>query len=432
MAKQSKNKITIAKLLKVVDQTVENGCNKLLLNDDEIRGLKSDLRFEIKDFLGDTNLIKNYTDYGIRMRFFNKADEMDKIKPNLDATEEFVSWLELSAFCLKGIIKYGANYNLIPCLKEEIANYVLESEKLYDIVKNDEGKISLWKGFAYFNLYSFKQLAYSSEWVLNGTRTFPTILEQMNAAYKEDSRMKNLFEYELYPFIEINNTDLVKIKLKDSSFYEKLYEVVKKKNPNWDKTPYVKNRLSVIYDIIKSDKNETENKWKSLLLTYIPEEISNKADVVTDTVEEPAQKVVEEMEGTDREEKSNNERFFILEKMLTFHYLTGYSDDALKDFSIQYGGINANSIDRALGRMRNFTDKAMSSKQLEQYKPSLEKIKRQLSSENVTQKIQIAISEIDKDIAESERLIETKRNEEEKAKKEKQGKKIEELLAKTK
>ena len=250
MAKQSKNKNTIAKLLKVVDQTVENGCNKLLLNDDEIRGLKSDLRFEIKDFLGDTNLIKNYTDYGIRMRFFNKADEMDKIKPNLDATEEFVSWLELSAFCLKGIIKYGANYNLIPCLKEEIANYVLESEKLYDIVKNDEGKISLWKGFAYFNLYSFKQLAYSSEWVLNGTRTFPTILEQMNAAYKEDSRMKNLFEYELYPFIEINNTDLVKIKLKDSSFYEKLYEVVKKKNPNWDKTPYVKNRLSVIYDII--------------------------------------------------------------------------------------------------------------------------------------------------------------------------------------
>ena len=70
MAKQSKNKITIAKLLKVVDQTVENGCNKLLLNDDEIRGLKSDLRFEIKDFLGDTNLIKNYTDYGIRMRIF--------------------------------------------------------------------------------------------------------------------------------------------------------------------------------------------------------------------------------------------------------------------------------------------------------------------------------------------------------------------------
>lgn len=112
----------------------------------------------------------------------------------------------------------------------------------------------------------------------------------MNAAYKEDSRMKNLFEYELYPFIEINNTDLVKIKLKDSSFYEKLYEVVKKKNPNWDKTPYVKNRLSVIYDIIKSDKNETENKWKSLLLTYIPEEISNKADVVTDTVEELAQR----------------------------------------------------------------------------------------------------------------------------------------------
>lgn len=270
------NNDMVEELLKVIDQTVENGCNELLLNDDEIRGLKSHLHFEIKNYLGDTNLTKNYTDYGIRMQFLNKASNQSEIKLNLDPTEKFVSWLELSAFCLKGIIEYGDNYNLVPCLKEEIAKYVLESEELYDVSLYNEGKISLWNGFASFNVYSFKQLAYGTGWVLNGTRTFNTILEQMNIAYKEDSRMKNLFGYELYPFVEMNDTDLVKIKFKNSSFYEELYKVAKEKNPNWDKIPYIKKRLSAVYDIVKSDKSNIESKWKSLLLSYLPEDIINE------------------------------------------------------------------------------------------------------------------------------------------------------------
>lgn len=133
----------------------------------------------------------------------------------------------------------------------------------------------------------------------------------------------------------------------------------------------------------------------------------------------------------DEREKSNNSDF-IVEKLLILHYLTGYLNDDLKDFSIRFGGINVNSISKPLGRIVNFRCDKMSSKQLEQYKPSLEKVKNQLSSQKITEKIQTAIDKVDNDIIECGKRIYNKKKEEEQAKKEKLQKLKNKHLGKTK
>lgn len=264
-----------------------------------------------------------------------------------------------------------------------------------------EGKIPLFDGFAHFNIFYFKSvLGGKADYVENGRRVYVDSFQ-----WCEENQECGIMQHEAFPFIEIPSSENIYSELLNESRYKKLYnEAIK--DPDFCNSPVVYERLKLIYaSIMKIESAEPElNKWKSLLLAYIPDniKIEPEREMVAKTVEETTDKI--EDTDTEEDEKSNNSDF-IVEKLLTFHYLTGYSNNELKDFSIRYGGINVNSISKPLGRIIKFKYNMMSIKQLEQYKSSLEKVKNQFLSQKITEKIQAAINEVDNDI----KCIETRR-----------------------
>lgn len=337
--------------------------------------------------------------------FLNMTDMQEVIEVNVNNVDELTWWLNISTMCFIECNKNINNHDFIHKLKRMLLEYCMETS-IYEHVKDNQyGKISLFDGFAYLNVFYFKRVMPSSDEVINGERNYRDIYR-----YFEDNKSCTLMQHEAYPFIEISDP---KSSLLDKSKYENFYKkVFDSKDEYLDslKSCNIANLLKLIHEsIVKiEEENPTQREWKALLLTYTSKEIMNKTNVITDTVKET---------NVTEEEKLN-----ITEKLLIFHYLTGYSNNELKDFSIRYGGINVNSISKPLGRIMDFKCNKMSSKQLEQYKPSLEKVKNQLSSQKITEKMQTAINEVDNDIIKCDERIETTKIEEEKAKEEKRKK----------
>lgn len=362
--------------------------------------------------------------------FFELVRTQKKIKVKMNPIEDFLWWMDISKECLEGYAQNNIGYNIVPNLKKLLVKYCRDTyiwqringkirrkdltsdDNKYKLVERMEGKIPLFNGFAHFNIFYFKSvLGGKADYVENGRRVYVDSFQ-----WCEENQECSIMQHEAFPFIEIPSSENIYSELLNESRYDKLYnEAIK--DPDFCNSPVVYERLKLIYaSIMKIESAEPElNKWKSLLLAYIPDniKIEPEREMVTKTVEET---------DTEEDEKSNNSDF-IVEKLLIFHYLTGYSDDDLKYFSIRFGGINANSIGKPLGRTINFEYKKMSSKQLEQYKLSLEKVKNQLSSQKITEKIQNAIYKVDNDIIKCKKFIVQKKNEEEQAKKEKQKKK---------
>lgn len=363
-----------------------------------------------------------------KVAFLNVIDCQKIVNVDVNNVDELTWWLDISAM---SFIEYNKNSNtnvFTPKLKRMLLEYCLKTSINEYINDIPCGKIPLFDGFAYLDVFYLKEVMPNIDKVINGERDFCDICQ-----YFENNKSVPLMQHEAYPFIEIPSPE--PLLLLDDSMYEKFYKKVfagKDEYSDSLKSCNIANRLKLIHKpIVKIEtENPTQNKWKSLLLTYISEEIMIQTDVVTDTVKKTASKIVGEIKVDEREKSNNSD--FIVEKLLILHYLTGYLNDDLKDFSIRFGGINVNSISKPLGRIVNFRCDKMSSKQLEQYKPSLEKVKNQLSSQKITEKIQTAIDKVDNDIIECGKRIYNKKKEEEQAKKEKLQKLKNKHLGKTK
>lgn len=340
--------------------------------------------------------------------FLHMTDCQKVVNVDVNNVDEFTWWLNISAMSL---IEYNKNSNtnvFTPKLKRILLEYCLKTSINEYIKDMPCGKIPLFDGFAYLDVFYLKEVMPNTDEVINGERNFCDIYQ-----YFENKKPGFLRQHEAYPFIEIPTLKDEPLLLLDNLMYEKFYKkVFDGKDEYLDslKSCNIANLLKLIHEsIVKIEaENPTQREWKALLLTYTSKEIMIKTNVITDTVKET---------NVTEEEKLN-----ITEKLLIFHYLTGYSNNELKDFSIRYGGINVNSISKPLGRIMDFKCNKMSSKQLEQYKPSLEKVKNQLSSQKITEKIQTAINEVDNDIIKCDERIETTKIEEEKAKEEKRKK----------
>ena len=387
----------------------DNDMIEELLTDNKMAEVESSktMRKELEVFEERHNEIEDIINSSIDpvCAFLNMTDMQEVIEVNVNNVDELTWWLNISTMCFIECNKNINNHDFIHKLKRMLLEYCMETS-IYEHVKNNQyGKISLFDGFAYLNVFYFKRVMPSSDEVINGERNYRDIYR-----YFEDNKSCTLMQHEAYPFIEISDP---KSSLLDKSKYENFYKkVFDSKDEYLDslKSCNIANLLKLIHEsIVKiEEENPTQREWKALLLTYTSKEIMNKTNVITDTVKET---------NVTEEEKLN-----ITEKLLIFHYLTGYSNNELKDFSIRYGGINVNSISKPLGRIMDFKCNKMSSKQLEQYKPSLEKVKNQLSSQKITEKMQTAINEVDNDIIKCDERIETTKIEEEKAKEEKRKK----------
>ena len=340
------------------------------------------------------------------LAFLHMTDCQKVVNVDVNSVDEFTWWLNISAM---SFIEYNKTSNtnaFIPKLKKILLEYCLKTSINEYIKDMPCGKIPLFDGFAYLDVLYLKEVMPNTDEVINGERNFCDIYQ-----YFENKKSDLLMQHEAYPFIEVSSSE--PSLLLDKSMYKKFYKkFFDGKDEYLDslKSCNIANLLKLIHEsIVKIEaENPTQREWKALLLTYTSKEIMNKTNVITDTVKET---------NVTEEEKLN-----ITEKLLIFHYLTGYSNNELKDFSIRYGGINVNSISKPLGRIMDFKCNKMSSKQLEQYKPSLEKVKNQLSSQKITEKIQTAINEVDNDIIKCDERIETTKIEEEKAKEEKRKK----------
>lgn len=360
--------------------------------------------------------------------FLNMTDMQEVIEVNVNNVDELTWWLNISTSCFIEYNKNINNHDFIQKLKKMLLEYCMETSIYEHIKDNQYGKIPLFDGFAYLNVFYLKRVMPSSDKVINGERNYRDIYQ-----YFEDNKSYTLMQHEAYPFIEISDP---KPSLLDKSKYENFYKkVFDSKDDNLDNNS-IANQLKLIYEsIVKVEtENPTQNKWKSLLLTYASEEIMIKTYVVTDIVKETNPKVVEETIRNAVKEtipkvmgevvqkvldetkiKSNNGGFNIMEQILFFHYITGYSNDDLKEYSVLNGRINVNSIDDPLDRIKSFKRESMSIKQLEQYKHSLEKIKKQLSSQSIKHSqlikeiLKNAIDNVDKDIINCDQLIEKKK-----------------------
>lgn len=445
----------------------DNDMIEELLTDNKMAEVESSktMRKELEVFEERHNEIEDIVNSSIDpvCAFLNMTDMQEVIEVNVNNVDELTWWLNISTMCFIECNKNINNHDFIHKLKRMLLEYCMETS-IYENVKNNQyGEISLFDGFAYLNVFYFKRVMPSSDEVINGERNYRDIYR-----YFEDNKSCTLMQHEAYPFIEISDP---KSSLLDKSKYENFYKkVFDSKDDNLDSYS-IANQLKLIHESIVKIETASliQNKWKSLLLTYTSEEIMINTNVVTETspknveetirvvketitkivgetvqnvVGETAPKVMEEVAQKVLEEtkiKSQNGGFNITEQILYFLYITEDSYDALKEHSILHGRINVNSIDDSLDRIKKFERKGMSIKELEQYKLSLEKVKKYLSfqlkektTKLVKDKMQTAIKKVDNDIIKCENFIVQKKNEEEQAKKEKTKKKTEELPETTK
>lgn len=323
--------------------------------------------------------------------FLNMTDMQEVIEVNVNNVDELTWWLSISASCCIECNKSINNHDFIQRLKRMLLEYCMETS-IYEYVKDNQyGKISLFDGFAYLNVFYLKRVMPSGEEVINGERNYRDIYQ-----YFEDNKSCTLMQHEAYPFIEISDP---KSSLLDKSKYENFYKkVFDSKDDNLDNNS-IANQLKLIYEsVVKIETtNPIQNKWKSLLLTYIPENIKIEPErgMVTKTVEE----TIDKIEETDTEEDKKSNDLSVLERIMYFYYTTGYWGNDLKKHSVVFGKLNSSSVESKFKTLAKF--ERMSKKELEPYKASLEKIKNLLSN-NSSDVMSAVIDKIERDIKKCE------------------------------
>lgn len=351
--------------------------------------------------------------------FFELVDNQEKLEVKTNPIEDFLWWMDISKECLDGYVQNNIGYNVIPNLKKMLVNYCRSTyiwqrinEKIerktltpdsykYTLVERMEGKIPLFDGFAHFNIFYFKSvLGGKADYVENGRRVYVDSFQ-----WCEENQECGIMQHEAFPFIEIPSSENIYSELLNESRYDKLYnEAIK--DPDFCNSPVVYERLKLIYaSIMKIESAEPElNKWKSLLLAYIPDniKIEPEREMVTKTVEETNDKI----EETDTEEDEKSNKLSVLERLMYFYYTTGYWGSDLKKHSVLFGKLNASSVEskfKILSKFERISEKeVMSKKELEPYKASLEKIKNLLSNNNAMSAV---IKKIEDDIKKCEDKI---------------------------
>lgn len=354
--------------------------------------------------------------------FFELVRIQKKIKVKMNPIEDFLWWMDISKECLEGYAQNNIGYNIVPNLKKLLVKYcrdtyiwqringkirrkdLTSNDNKYKFVERMEGKISLFNDFAYFNIFYFKSvLGGKADYVENGRRVYVDSFQ-----WCEENQECSIMQHEAFPFIEIPSSENIYSELLNESRYKKLYnEAIK--DSDFCNSPVVYERLKLIYaSIMKIESAEPElNKWKSLLLAYIPDniKIEIERDMITKTVEETTDKI----EETDTEEDEKSNKLSVLERLMYFHYTTGYWEDDLKKHSVLFGKLNASSVNskfKILSRFESIPEKevmsekkVMSKKELEPYKASLEKIKNLLPNKKAMSAV---IKKIEDDIKKCE------------------------------
>lgn len=341
--------------------------------------------------------------------FFELVEHQKTIEVETNPIEDFLWWMDISKECLDGYVQNNIGYNVIPNLKKNLVNYCRSTYIWQRINENIEGKISLFNDFAYFNIFYFKSvLGGKADYVENGRRVYVDSFQ-----WCEENQECSIMQHEAFPFIEIQSSENIYSELLNESRYKKLYnEAIK--DSDFCNSPVVYERLKLIYaSIMKIESAEPElNKWKSLLLAYIPDniKIEIERDMVTKTVEE----TIDKIEETDTEEDEKSNELSVLERLMYFYYTTGYWGGDLKKHSVLFGKLNASSVEskfKKLSKIERIFEKevksekkVVSKEKLKPYKTSLEKIKNLLYDKNamsvviekIEDRIKICKDEIDR------------------------------------
>lgn len=330
-----------------------------------------------------------------KVAFLNVIDCQKVVNVDVNNVDELTWWLDISAM---SFIEYNKNSNtnvFTPKLKRMLLEYCLKTSINEYINDIPCGKIPLFDGFAYLDVFYLKEVMPNIDKVINGERDFCDICQ-----YFENNKSVPLMQHEAYPFIEIPTPE--PLLLLDDSMYEKFYKKVfagKDEYSDSLKSCNIANRLKLIHkSIVKVETTSPiQSKWKSLLLTYIPENIKIELErgMVTKTVEE----TIDKIEETDTEEDKKSNDLSVLERIMYFYYTTGYWGNDLKKHSVVFGKLNSSSVESKFKTLAKF--ERMSKKELEPYKASLEKIKNLLSN-NSSDVMSAVIDKIERDIKKCE------------------------------
>ncbi len=316
--------------------------------------------------------------------FLNEVDYQTVVNVEVDPIDEFIWWLDISATCLKGYNQYNIGYSSVPCLKDMLAKYCRGTSSLYNYIKNNtKGKIALFEGLAYFNIFYFKGVVNGVNAVINGQRVYSNIFQHL-----ENEKNSSVMQHEIYPYIEVVSSENIYFELLEESRYKKLYIKALNTSTDWWKLPIVYERLKLIHNSVIEIKCEDPelNKWKSLLLAYIPEAIKTKF--------EPSNE-----EGEDHASEENKSDYLTaFETILGFYYLTKLRGQALKNIVSTYSKISLSSLESPEKKLNKLNSNKMSDNEKRPFAKSLEKIKKLFENNSPNKKLADIILEINKDI----------------------------------
>ncbi len=321
--------------------------------------------------------------------FFELVRIQKKIKVKMNPIEDFLWWMDISKECLEGYAQNNIGYNIVPNLKKLLVKYcrdtyiwqringkirrkdLTSNDNKYKFVERMEGKISLFNDFAYFNIFYFKSvLGGKADYVENGRRVYVDSFQ-----WCEENQECSIMQHEAFPFIEIPSSENIYSELLNESRYDKLYnEAIK--DSDFCNSPVVYERLKLIYaSIMKIESAEPElNKWKSLLLAYIPEKVKWGLE----------------------NDKCDNNGVTILEKLLVFYYLLGCTDKGALSAAVFCGEIKESSLKKPKEKI-DTKHKDRTYAELQFYLQSLKKVK-ELLSESQSCRVKEVLSKIDNDI----------------------------------
>lgn len=316
-----------------------------------------------------------------RIDFLNQADNQPIVNVEVEPIDEFIWWLDISAICLKGYYQHNIGYSSVPCLKEMLVKYCRGTRSLYNYIRNNtEGKIILFEGLAYFNIFYFKGVADGINQVINGKRIYTNIFEHL-----EDEQCNSTMQHEIYPYVTVANSENVYSELLDESRYTKLYGKASNANSDWWKLPSVYERLKLVYRIVAEIKSEDPelNKWKSLLLAYIPEDIKSGFENNKDSANE------------------NNKEggFTAFEVLLVMYYLTDLKGKPLVDIVSSCCGIKEETLKNPQKRLNGLVkSQKMSDGEKKSFVGSLKKVKQLFEANLSNPQLNTIIPKINKDI----------------------------------
>ena len=313
--------------------------------------------------------------------FFELVDNQEGLESKTNPIKDFLWWMDISKECLDGYVQNNIGYNVIPNLKKMLVGYCRSTSIWRHINEKRCGKIPLFNGFAYFNIFYFKGvLGSKADYVENGRRVYVDSFQ-----WCEENQECSIMQHEAFPFIEIPSSENIYSELLNESRYEKLYnEAIK--DPDSCNSPVVYERLKLIYaSIMKIESAEPElNKWKSLLLAYIPEKVKWGLE----------------------NDKCDNNGVTILEKLLVFYYLLGSMDKGTLSATVFCGEIKEDSLKKPKDNINKLPQNKTYG-ELQPYVKSLKKVK-ELLSDSQSSRVKEVLSKIDCDIERCEEQMKMK------------------------